>query len=114
MPVLSAQHRLRRQADIEATWKQGRRVRTAAAIAAIRLTTPSAPARVAVVVGKRVSPLAVRRHRLQRLWRQVVREIITNHPRGYDMVITATPAAARIRTLREVRLASSSIFNHLP
>ena len=112
--MLSAPHRLRRQADIEATWKKGRRVRTAVAVAAIRLTTPGVPARVTVIVGKRVSPLAVRRHRLQRLWRQLVREIITDHPYGYDMVITATPAAARIRTLDEARGASASIFNHLP
>lgn len=60
--------------------------------------------RFAAIVGKKVSQLAVRRHRYQRWLRQVAQEGAAVHfPIPSDMVWVATPRMADCHSLAELR-----------
>ena len=76
-------------------------------------TSTDKPARIAVVVGRKVSPSAVMRHRIQRQFRHGVASYLTQYPVGYDMVLVVQPAAKQGVTPQQVQEVYGSIYNQL-
>lgn len=96
--MLSGKHRLRRDEDIKRVLHTGERIRTRALQVSLLKTTLTAPARVSVVAGKRVHASAIVRHKVQRLLREIVADVLRQYPTGYDMVVVAGTPAAQIKT----------------
>lgn len=82
-------------------------------VAYIAKTNPSDIARVAVVVGRKVSASAVRRHRIQRQLRNQAYLYIKDYPQGYDMVLVAQPSAGPRMTSQSVQDAMKSIYSQV-
>lgn len=85
-------HRVRRRSDFDRVRRQGRR------LAHPLLRLQLAPNELAVtrfgfVVSKRVAPLAHDRNRLRRRLRELARAEIAALPGGYDLILSAQPAA---------------------
>lgn len=60
--------------------------------------------RVACVVGKTVSPLAVRRHRYQRVLREAVKNVVAQNSanKPFDVVLIALPSIVNAKNLEAI------------
>lgn len=102
--------RLRRNDDVLAVLRRGKRYRTPHALIHV---LPSDEMRVTCVVGKKVSPSAVTRHRIQRQLREIAREVLPSIPHTYDVVILAIPPILRVESYEELRQAVISALKNL-
>lgn len=109
--MLSSKHRLRKNTDILAVLRTGRQFR----LKGLKVYIKSAPdqgfSRVACVVGKKVSPLATRRHSYQRLLRVLAKEVMSSRQQSVDIVFVAQPDIeiyANLSSLREALQKSLS------
>ncbi|MBI1834143.1 MAG: ribonuclease P protein component [Candidatus Andersenbacteria bacterium] len=100
--MLPHSNRLHRQGDVRRTLREGRLIRGRSFVVRIAQRSDKEPTRAAVVVGKRVHALAVKRHMYQRWLREVCRDVIKEAPIGYDMVVVAQPSLARLTSLAEI------------
>jgi ribonuclease P protein component len=96
--------RLRSNSEIADITKRGKRV-SGEKLKIYYRDSDRGYTRVACVVGKKVSKLAVRRHKLQRWLREVARQEIKNtlSAWSYDMVWVALPSANALNSLADVR-----------
>lgn len=100
--MLPRKFRLTKSRDIIATTRQG-----------LHLTTPyarihyreggSLHTRVACIVSKKVSPLAVQRHKYQRWLRESARAVINKQDASCDMVWLARPEITKLKNLKEFK-----------
>ena len=89
---LPKERRLRRREEFRRVLRDGNRVRDdLLSITALNSGNPEAEARYGFAVPKRVGG-AVIRNRIKRRLREIVRN--SDHPRGWDYVIYAFPAAS--------------------
>ena len=93
--MLPRPHRLHRQDDIIRVVRTGQKIITPYVIIHyLRTTTPS---RIACVVGKKVSPSAVIRHRYQRYLRAIAATIYPSlSANTYDMVWVGRPSLTQV------------------
>jgi len=101
-PMLAKKYRLKHKRDVKTVFDEGRGISgTFFFIKYWRIDESQYPKRgykvddlrFAVVVGKKVSKLAVRRNRLKRRMRYVIHEALPGLKPGYHLVISAKPAA---------------------
>ena len=89
---LPKQRRLRRRSEFQTALRDGNRARDAIlAITAVDSGDPRSDARYGFAIPKRVGG-AVTRNRIKRRLRAIARN--ADHPKGWDFVIYAFPAAA--------------------
>ncbi|MXX93945.1 MAG: ribonuclease P protein component [Chloroflexi bacterium] len=89
---LSKHRRLRRREEFRRALRDGKRARDALlSITAVRSELPNADSRYGFAIPKRVGG-AVVRNRIKRRLRAIVGK--SDHPKGWDYVIYAFPAAA--------------------
>lgn len=86
-------HRVRTAADFARTVRSGARSGRRNVVLYGAMTADSAPSRVGFIVGKNVGN-AVTRNLVKRRLRHMAAEWVDAHPRGYDVVVRALPAAA--------------------
>lgn len=99
--MLPAANRLRRAADFRENARAGRRSTSGTVVASVLLAdTADAPARVGVVVSKKVGGSVVR-HAVARRLRSGAREILADLPAGSTLVLRALPGAGADRALTE-------------
>ncbi len=91
--MFSQEHRLRKTADIQATFARGRGVFNK--YFGFKFIKKSGVSRFTVVVSTKVSKKAVVRNRYKRIIRQLVNDNIAKFPSG-DYVITIKPLALKI------------------
>jgi ribonuclease P protein component len=84
--MLPAKYRLRRKADIELVFAKGKNTFDPLCGARVRKTNLP-ETRFAVVVGTKVSKLAVIRNRLRRRVREVIHHRLGDIATGYDIVL---------------------------
>lgn len=90
--MLARESRLNKKSDIVKTIRYGRRIRTPYVLLYVLKPDPLPKnTQVAVVVGKKVSKVAVKRHRYQRLLREIAREYITDLPPLYMVWVGIPP-----------------------
>lgn len=100
--MLPRRSRLHRQDDIIRVVRTGQKIITPYVI--IHYLPASAGSRIACVVGKKVSPSAVARHRYQRWLREIVKSITPSLPnKAYDMVWVGRPSLAQADKLGTVK-----------
>lgn len=90
--MLPKQHRLSAEKDFQATWKRGRSFYTKILGFKI-LENRLAVSRFGIVVSNKVSAKATDRNRLKRQLREILQTKIGKISPGYDLVVTALPAA---------------------
>lgn len=71
-----------------------------------------AKVQLACIVGKKVHPRAVTRHRYQRLLREAAGRFLKVNPR-YDMVVVAKPEILRVKKLGELQVNLEPYFEKL-
>ncbi len=98
--MLPRQSRLHQRKDIELVVKGGHRIATPGVVIYWQSASST---KISCVVGKRVSPLAVRRHYYQRWLRQIAKEYIASSPVPMHMVWVGQPALAKFETLQQLR-----------
>ncbi len=108
--MLPAVSRLQNKKDILATIKAGKRIHTPYITAYIQESKRD-NARIACIVGKKVSKLATRRHAIQRKLRAMSADVITRSPRGYDMVLVARPEISGVKSQKEIADQTLPIIN---
>jgi ribonuclease P protein component len=110
--VLPDSSRLRRSDDIVTVVRQGYVVQTpyVRVFALPKLTTPS---RVACVVGRKVSPQAVIRHRYQRWLRTYARTLLASLRAGADIVLVGLPALTSVTSLAELEQSLQGVASRL-
>lgn len=86
-------HRVRTAGDFARTVRSGARSGRRNVVLYASRTSGSAPTRVGFIVGKSVGN-AVVRNLVKRRLRHASAEWVVAHPRGYDVVVRALPAAA--------------------
>ncbi|WP_394250618.1 ribonuclease P protein component [Arthrobacter pityocampae] len=86
-------HRVRSAADFARTVRSGARSGRRNVVLYGARTSEAAPSRVGFIVGKNVGN-AVTRNLVKRRLRHAAAEWVGAHPRGYDVVVRALPAAA--------------------
>lgn len=91
--MLPNKNRLKKDADFQKTWKRGLSFYTKILGFKI-LQNNLAVSRFGIVVGTKISKLAVVRNRLKRQIREILHKKIKEIVPGYDLVITVLPAAA--------------------
>lgn len=102
------ERRLRRAEDFRRAQGSGQRVRTPHFIlVVVRGPTPGAPARMGLVVSRKVGN-AVARNRVKRRVRELFRTWETLVPAGIDLVVIAGPGAAEV-PLGEIRREWSDV-----
>lgn len=90
--MLQRQHRLSAEKDFQTTWKRGRSFYTK--ILGFKISRNDlAVSRFGVVVGNKVSKKSTDRNRLKRQLREILQAKIGKIRPGYDLVVTALPAA---------------------
>lgn len=111
--MLPRKQRLARSADIQHVLRRGRCFQ----VPGMRIcVAPGATqSRVACIVSKKVSRLAVRRHRYQRWLRSLAKELLAGPLVGkqYDMVLVATPQIKQWHTLADLQSVAWSKLKRL-
>ena len=93
-PWRLSERSLRRKSDIDRVFARGRRRRSSLlTVIAVPREPETAPARVALIVSRKVSRLAVQRNRLRRQLREAFRAVSGDLTRASDVVIIAQRAA---------------------
>ncbi len=95
-------HRLGRSQDIQRVLKTGRRQKTSH-VSVYRTSSPAEVSRFTCIVGKKVSPSAVVRHKIQRWLREVGRELIRTAATPTDIVIVAYPSITDTKSLADLK-----------
>lgn len=90
--MLPKAHRLLSDKDFQATWKRGRSFYTKILGFKV-LGNRLAVSRFGIVVGNKISKKSTDRNRLKRQLREILQAQIGKISPGYDLVITALPAA---------------------
>lgn len=106
-PVLRRQHRLRRQSDFRAVYRQGRRYAIPELVLYLR-PNGGAQTRVGFSIGKKVGS-AVQRNRAKRLLRESCRDLWNAVRPGFDAVFVVRTSLAR-RKMPEVRAMVASLL----
>lgn len=100
--MLPRKFRLTKRRDIVATIRQG--VHLATPYAHIYYRGVNSPhARVTCIVSKKVSTLAVQRHKYQRWLRESARAAINKQNASCDMVWMAKPKITKLKNLKELK-----------
>ncbi|MEX0649571.1 MAG: ribonuclease P protein component [Candidatus Andersenbacteria bacterium] len=102
--------RLRHKDDVLAVIRHGKKARTPYALIYIQ---PSKNLRMACVVGKKVSRLAVQRHRIQRQLREILREVAPSFSTPVDIVAVALPPAKTVESYTILKQAIISAVSKL-
>jgi len=100
--MLPRKLRLTKCRDVVATIRQGAHLTTPYAHIHYRRSN-NLHARVACIVSKKVSPLAVQRHKYQRWLRESARAAINNQSASCDMVWMAKPKITKLKNLKEFK-----------
>ncbi len=94
--MLPKEHRLRRERDFDRVFKNGATITRPPLRAKIARREDAGPARIGVIVGRRVSRRAVVRHRIKRIIRAAVHGELAEIPAGCDVAIVALPGAENL------------------
>lgn len=86
---------LRRRADFDRIYKQGRRQRTPLLTIVTLAQEPPGEARVAYVVSRKVDKRAVVRNQVRRRLREALRRFLTPPWPQVDLIVIAHPASAQ-------------------
>jgi len=101
--MLKAINRLKKEADFQRLFEQGKKVKYGPLLL-FSLPTEE-PLRLGVVVSKKVNKKAVRRNYLRRILQDVARLLIANQPTGVDVVavVLYDPADAHQEFLKALQ-----------
>jgi ribonuclease P protein component len=105
--MLPKVNRLTKKKDFDAVWQKGRSSFDKT-IGVKILANGLAINRFGIMVGLKVSKKAVERNKIKRRIREIIRSETANFKIGFDIAITAMPAA---RGLEFVELQRSLVFN---
>jgi ribonuclease P protein component len=111
--VLARENRIRTGADFRNTMKTGVKVSGKATVIYLKRDESQTHARFGFIVSKTVSG-AVGRNLIKRRLRSISRELLTNHPSGFDLVIRALPEAKEYewnRLQKEVLDNAKALFS---
>jgi len=90
--MLPKRHRLLAEKDFQAAWKRGRSFYTK--ILGFKISRNDLTvSRFGIIVGNKISKKSTDRNRLKRQLREILRAKIEKISPGYDLVVTALPAA---------------------
>lgn len=102
--MLPAKHRLRHEVDILKVLRHGQRQDHQAATIYTSKSDQTL-SRAACIVGKKVSPSAVVRHRYQRWLRELAAEMMKTSQKPVDVVLVAKPAILQSKSLADLKQA---------
>ena len=111
--MLAKESRLNKTNDIVRTIRYGRRIRTPYVLLYVLKPDPApSKAKVAVVVGKKVHKLAVKRHKYQRWLREIAQEVINDIP-PFEMVWLALPPLKEVSSKQDLKKSLDSVVEKL-
>lgn len=88
--MLPQKNRIKKQKDFEKIFKQGRAYKEKELFVKV-LKREDSNLRFGFVVSKKVSNKAVQRNKVKRRMREIVRSLLPNIKKGYDVVLVALP-----------------------
>lgn len=104
--MLPKQHRLQKDADFQKIWKSGRSFYTKI-LGFKAAKTGREFSRLGIVVGNKISKKATERNRLKRQLREILAKRICQIGPGWDIVVSALPAASG-KTYQELEKETSA------
>lgn len=111
--MLARENRIRAGADFRQAMKTGVKVSGKATVIYLKRDESLTHARFGFIVSKTVAG-AVGRNLIKRRLRSISRELLTNHPSGFDLVIRALPEAKEFewnRLQQEVLSNAEALFS---
>lgn len=111
--MLARENRIRTGADFRQVMKTGVKVSGKATVIYLKRDESLTHARFGFIVSKTVSG-AVGRNLIKRRLRAISRELVANHPTGFDLVIRALPEAKEFewnRLQQEVLANAEALFS---
>lgn len=111
--MLARENRIRTGADFRQVMKTGVKVSGKATVIYLKRDESLTHARFGFIVSKTVSG-AVGRNLIKRRLRAIGRELVANHPSGFDLVIRALPEAKEFewnRLQQEVLTNAEALFS---
>lgn len=100
--MLKQAHRLGRSQDIQRVLKTGRRQKSGH-VAIYKSPSSAAVSRFTCIVGKKVSPSSVARHKIQRWLREIGRELLNRQTTPMDIVVVAHPGITKVESLADLK-----------
>lgn len=107
--MLKSEHRLRKQADIEAVYKHGKKGHHAL-VRLIYKTSDNPFSRLAVIVSKKTAKSAVVRNRIRRKLQGVINSRLSKLNRTYDIILIVQPKSI-VSTNEELSQAIDTLFH---
>lgn len=101
--MLKKVHRLRRSQDIARVLKTGQRAQPGGYVTIYKIPSPAPTSRYTCIVGKKVSPSSVARHKIQRWLREVGRELLNRQTIPMDIVVVAHPKITEVESLADLK-----------
>ena len=111
--MLARENRIRTGADFRQVMKTGVKISGKATVIYLKRDESLTHARFGFIVSKTVSG-AVGRNLIKRRLRAISRELVANHPTGFDLVIRALPEAKEFewnRLQQEVLANAEALFS---
>lgn len=101
--MLKKVHRLRRSQDIAHVLKTGQWAQPGGYVTIYKTPSSSPISRYTCIVGKKVSPSSVARHKIQRWLREVGRELLDKQTTPMDIVVVAHPKITEAGSLADLK-----------